>query len=242
MTTLTDRSLSPAHCHHLPIRQMAQEVKAVAGVINGRLGCSWQHAGHPGSIQQLLLPVEPTDPAIPLTHTHRNLYPCLQVWVLVGIDTGWPGDTWGLPLRITTHQPCLVSPIQSLCIGYIWPPPINDCHITHLPCLVISGPVSLTRTGLDLNCKRLQKNWTAVLVRVFDYLDLFRTGSGPICLIWKAESPCTCTLTVNTHECCQVILLCQCPSATIVTPTMGADQQWLPHEANGRNKAGNGSD
>jgi len=30
--------------------------------------------------------------------------------------------------------------------------------------LVISGPVSLTRTGLDFNCKRLQKNWTAVPV------------------------------------------------------------------------------
>ena len=30
--------------------------------------------------------------------------------------------------------------------------------------LVISGPVSFTKTGLDLNCKRLQKNWTAVPV------------------------------------------------------------------------------
>jgi len=30
--------------------------------------------------------------------------------------------------------------------------------------IVFSGPVSLPRTGLGFNCKRLQKNWTAVSV------------------------------------------------------------------------------
>jgi len=164
---------------------MAWEVKAVAGVINSRLGCLWQHAGHPGSIQQLLIPVEPTDLGIPLTHIYGNLYPCLWVWVLVGMDTGWPGGTWGLPLQITTHQPCLVSPIQSLCIGYKWPPPINDCHVTHLPCLVISGPVSLTRTGLDLNCKRLQKNWTAVPVH-----QRFESVAVPVHIFWQNFKNC----------------------------------------------------
>jgi len=39
-----------------------------------------------------------------------------------------------------------------------------------------------------LNCKRLVLQFVAVPVWFFDYLDLFRTGSCPTCLIWKAET------------------------------------------------------
>jgi len=46
-----------------------------------------------------------------------------------------------------------------------------------------------------LDCKRLVSQFVAVPVQFFfDYLDLFRTGSGPTCLIWKAETGLSWTL------------------------------------------------
>jgi len=45
-----------------------------------------------------------------------------------------------------------------------------------------------------LDCKRLVLQFFAVLVWFFDYLDLFRTHSGPTCLIWKAETRLSWTL------------------------------------------------
>jgi len=45
-----------------------------------------------------------------------------------------------------------------------------------------------------LDCKRLVSQFIAVWVRFFDYLDLFRTGLGPTCLIWKAETGLSRTL------------------------------------------------
>jgi len=52
-------------------------------------------------------------------------------------------------------------------------------------CLVISGPVSLTRTGLDLNCKRLQKNWTAVPVH-----QRFESVAVPVYIFWQNFKNC----------------------------------------------------
>ena len=49
-------------------------------------------------------------------------------------------------------------------------------------------------TNCKLDCKRLVLQFFAVPVRFFDYLDLFRTGSGPTCLIWKAETGLSRTL------------------------------------------------
>ena len=31
------------------------------------------------------------------THTHKNPYLCMQVWVLPGMGTGWPGIPQGYP-------------------------------------------------------------------------------------------------------------------------------------------------
>jgi len=49
-------------------------------------------------------------------------------------------------------------------------------------------------TNCKLDCKRLVLQFFAVPVWFFDYLDLFRTGSGLTCLIWKAETGLSRTL------------------------------------------------
>jgi len=49
-------------------------------------------------------------------------------------------------------------------------------------------------TNCKLDCKGLVLQFVAVQVRFFDYLDLFKTGSGPTCLIWKAETGLSRTL------------------------------------------------
>ena len=54
-----------------------------------------------------------------------------------------------------------------------------------LQLLVISGPVSLTRAGLDLNCKRLQKNWTAVPVH-----QRFESVAVPVHIFWQIFKNC----------------------------------------------------
>jgi len=49
-------------------------------------------------------------------------------------------------------------------------------------------------TNCKLDCKRLVLQFVAVPVRFFYYLDLFKTSSGPTCLIWKAETGLSRTL------------------------------------------------
>jgi len=57
----------------------------------------------------------------------------------------------------------------------------------------LSQSQSELATNCKLDCKRLISQF-AVPVRFFDYLNLFRTGSGPTCLIWKAETGLSRTL------------------------------------------------
>jgi len=61
-------------------------------------------------------------------------------------------------------------------------PHAHNIHRTHL---VISGLVSLTRTGLDLNCKRLQKNWTAVPVH-----QRFESVAVAVHIFWQNFKNC----------------------------------------------------
>jgi len=73
------------------------------------------------------VPIEPTNPFKPLTHTHGNLYPYLWVWVWVGMGPCWPQGTWGLPMRITSPWERKERRLQS---SQSWPFCLNsagDC-------------------------------------------------------------------------------------------------------------------
>ena len=58
----------------------------------------------------------------------------------------------------------------------------------------LSQSLSELIMNCKLDCKRPVSQFVAVPVWFFDYLDLFRTGSGPTCLIWKAETGLSRTL------------------------------------------------
>ena len=89
-------------------------------------------------------------------------------------------------------------------------------------CVVISGPVSLTRTGLGLNCKRLQKNWTAVPVH-----QRFESVAVPVYIFWQNFKNCEKLVWTGFEPCTLKTLIALDYSSKIHQRSLKMVKKWM---------------